>query len=335
MLRVLAFTIATTLACGIVACGQPNERRMVADRSQKNFTAEDSRADGIVEIRIGQLFKPGDTTYAMLDRKALAGLPPSPTGSVAFRDQGYNVRTEAIASGEHTVIFQFPSVTNDTEFNHLVVFHLEDDELSPLGKSWEPVTVMPGGWDKNFFHLTSEKAYEQLVPDFATRRIAGIVHEFGIFVIGVMPDTHEVPKEAFTQIEFTASSSPEEMRTNGQVTHTLVIKNNGPVRAQEVNLRERIDPSLEFLSVTTTQGKCTQSPRSMDRVLCHLGPMDVGTTTTVKVVVRFFKFTNLHNERTPVRSTVELVFKKNATDFTDITTQRIVEFDTVILNDNP
>ncbi|HEU4432240.1 MAG TPA: hypothetical protein VFR51_02505 [Pyrinomonadaceae bacterium] len=335
MFRVLTLTIVSTLACSVVVCGQSNERRMIADHSQKNLTAEDSQADGIVQIKIGQLFKPGDTTYAVIDRKTLAGLPPLPTGFVAFRDQGYKVTTQAIASGEHAVIFYVPSVKSADEFSRLVVFHLEEDELSPLGKSWEPVTLVPGGWDKNFFQFTSEKAYGQLVPDFASRRIAAIVDEFGIFVIAVIPDTHQVPKEPFTQIEFLASSSPESMRTNEQVTHTLTIKNNGPVRAEEVNLRESVNPALEFQSATTTQGKCTQSPRSMDRVFCHLGPLDVGSTATIQIVARFFKFTNLNEERTSARSTVELVFKKKATDFTDITTQRIVDFDTVILKANP
>lgn len=335
MIRVLTLTIVTTLACSVVVCGQSNERRMIADHSQKNLTAEDSQADGIVQIRIGQLFKPGDTTYAVMDRKTLAGLPPLPTGFVAFRDQGYKVTTQAIASGEHTVIFQVPSVKDENEFNHLAVFHLEDDELSPLGKSWEPVTVVPGGWNKNFFYFTSEKAYAQLVPDFSSRHIAAIVHGFGIFVIALIPDTHELPKEPFTQIEFSATGSPETMRTNEQVTHTLIIKNNGPVKAEEVNLREWVNNYLLFQSVTTTQGKCAQSPESIDRVLCHLGPLDVGSTATVKIVARFSPYSNLHNDRTPVKNTVELVFKKKATDFTDITTQRIVDFDTVILKDNP
>lgn len=335
MIRVLTLTIVTTLACSVVACGQSNERRMVADHSQKNFTAEDSRADGVVQLKLGQLFKPGDTTYALMDRKTLSDLPPLPTGFVAFRDQAYRVTTEAIVSGEHTVIFHLPSVKDEAEFNHLVVFHLEDDELSPRGKSWEPVTVVPGGWNKNFFNFTSEKAYAQLVPDFSARRIAAIVHDFGMFVIAVIPDTHELPKEPFTQMDFSATSSPESMHTNEQVTHTLVIKNNGPVGAEEVNLREWVNSYLLFRSVTTTQGKCAQSPQSIDRVICHLGPLDVGSTATINIVAGYAKYSILHNERTPLKNTVELVFKKKATDFTDITSQRLVDFETVIIKGNP
>ena len=333
MIRVLLLTIVTTLGC-VVVCGQSNERRMVVDQSRKHFVAEDSRADGVVEITLGQLFKPGNTTYAVMDRKTLTPVP-LPTGFVAFGDQAYRVTTDAIVSGEHTIVFHFPSVKDEAEFNRLVVFHLEDDELSPLGKSWEPVTVVPGGWDKNFFLFTSEKAYEQLVPDFSARRIAAIARDFGIFVIAVVPETLEVPKEPFTQIELTANSFPESMRTNEKVTHTLVIRNNGPARAEEVNLRESINSYLLFESVKTTQGKCAQSPRSRDRVLCHLGPMEVGSTATVEIVVRFFEHAILHQDRTPVGNTVELVFKKRATDFTDLTTQRIVEFNTAILQDRP
>lgn len=334
MIRLLTLIILTKLVCCIVAVGQSNERRMVPDHSQKNFTAEDSRVDGVVQIKLGQLFKPGTTTYAVANRKSLTDVP-LPTGFVSLRDEAYRVTTDAIGSGEHTVIFHLPSIKDEAEFNRLAVFHLEDDELSPLGKSWEPVTVMPGGWNKEFFQFTSKDAYEQLIPDFASRRITAIVHEFGIFAIAVVRDTHELPKEPFTQIELSAASSPEEMRTNEQVTHTLVIKNNGPVRAEEVNLREWISSALEFQSATTTQGKCAQSPHSMDRVLCHLGPLEVGSTATIKVVVRFFKYANLNNDRAPYPNKVELVFKKKATDFTDITTQRIVDFKTVILKDKP
>jgi hypothetical protein len=308
---------------------------MVADHSQKNFAAEDSQAEGVVQIKIGQLFKPGNTSYAAIDSKTLKDLPPLPTGFVTLREAAYRVTTDAIFSGEHTIVFHLPSVKDETEFNRLAVFHLEDDELSPLGKSWEPVTVMPGGWDKNFFHFTSEKAYAQLVPDFSLRRIAAIVRGFGFFVIAVIPETDELPKEPFTQIEFSANSFPESMRTNERVTHTFVIKNNGPVRAEEVNLRELVNDYLLFESAKTTQGKCAQSPRSINRVLCHLGPMDVGSTATIEIVVRLSEHIHLNDDRSPATSMVELVFKKRPTDFTDITTQRIVEFSTVIIKDRP
>jgi hypothetical protein len=63
--------------------------------------------------------------------------------------------------------------------------------------------------------------------------------------------------------------------------------------------------------------------------------MEVGSTATVQIVVGFFDHAILHKDRTPVGNTVELVFKKRATDFTDITTKRIVALNTVILQDRP
>jgi len=239
-LRVVLLTTVLTFVCSMAACAHSTGRRLLPTESPKHLVVEGSQEEGIIEITLGQLFKPGNTSYAAMDRKTLKDVPPLPTGFVPYRDQAYTVTTEALVSGEHTIVFQFPSVNNQAEFNRLEILHLEEDELSPFGQSWIPVTVVANGWDKDAFKFISKAAYEQLLPDFSSHRVAAIAAGFGTFAIAIAPESYDVPKEAFTRMEMLPTSGPETARKREQVTHTFVIKNNGPIKAEDVNFREVI-----------------------------------------------------------------------------------------------
>jgi uncharacterized repeat protein (TIGR01451 family) len=132
-------------------------------------------------------------------------------------------------------------------------------------------------------------------------------------------------------MELLATSVPESARKGEQVTHTLIIKNNGPSAAEEVNLKEEIGPDLAFESAAGSQGTCAQSIRSNGRVICHLGRMPAGSIVTVKIVTRVQEKALLLNNTNDVGNTAELVFKENKTDFIEAKHQMFVEFKTVIV----
>lgn len=132
------------------ACAQEKSKRMIPGPSVKELVAASTNEneDGISKIIIGQLFKPGRTEYTRVGAAGLKDAPPLPTGYLLFKDLDFQIKTEAITSGYQLTVFTLPSAENELDFNRLSVLHLEDDEMSPAGKSWQPVTVVPDGWDE-------------------------------------------------------------------------------------------------------------------------------------------------------------------------------------------
>jgi hypothetical protein len=306
---------------------------MVPAQSPKDLILEGGPQEGIVHITIGQLFKNGNTSYTPIGFKSLKDVPPLPTGYVSFRDQAYDVTTDAMVSGEHVIIFQVPSVSNETEFKRLKVLHLEEDEMSPVGKSWFPVMVVPDAWDETSFQFISKTQYEQLLPDFSSRRIAAITQDFGVFTIAISSETDALPSEPFTRMELISSSVPETAKQSEQITHIFIIKNNGPAKAEEVNFKEELNSELDFESAVTTQGTCAESTRSNGRILCHLGPIAAGATVTLRVITRLNKKAAFVDDVMRTISLAELGFKQKPTDFIYEKTQIFAEVRTVVLKD--
>jgi uncharacterized repeat protein (TIGR01451 family) len=284
--------------------------------------------DRISQILFGQLFKPGPTEYIHIGASGLKGLPPLPTGYVLFKDLAYRVKTEAIISGSQITVFSLPSVESETDFNNLSILHLKDDEMSPDGRSWNVVTVLPEGWDEHF-HFVSKAQYDAFQPGFRSRRVAAITEEFGIFAIALNSQSQSTA--GFTKFEVVPSSSPEPAKVGDQVIHTIVVKNKGSNAAAEVNLKISLNPYLEFVSVNSSQEGCKQSVRSSDRVLCHLGEVRSGGMVTIKVISRVADNPMLTKNVSELGNFLEVIFKENPTDFVEADNQILIQFNTPVV----
>lgn len=321
------------LICATVtsACAQEKPKRMIPGPSVKELVPEspNEKEDGVAQITLGELFKPGSTEYTHAGANALKDAPPLPTGYVLFKDLVYRIKTEAITASSQLIVFNVPSVENETDFSKLSILHLEDDEMSPSGSSWAEVTVFRGGWDEHF-HFVPKAQYDALQPDFKSRRIAAITGpQFGVFAIALAPESQSTSTGPFTQIEVAPSSSPEPVRIGDEVTHTIVIENKGPKPAAEVNIKEEFGNDLYYTSASSTQGTCNHSTKSNGRVLCHLGSLPAGATATITIVARLHD-NPLTKDGSKLGNQVEVNFKENSTDFVEADNQIFKDFTTTI-----
>lgn len=89
------------------------------------------------------------------------------------------------------------------------------------------------------------------------------------------------PAPATADLGVTMSASPERVRVGDEVTYTIVVRNHGPDAAREVRLHsEGFGDQAALVSVEPKQGSCDA------RVVCSLGSISSGASTTVTLVVR-------------------------------------------------
>jgi uncharacterized repeat protein (TIGR01451 family) len=86
-----------------------------------------------------------------------------------------------------------------------------------------------------------------------------------------------VPPETDLEIQKTASLST--ITAGGQVTYTLVVKDNGPHDATRVIVIDRPPPGLSVVSAEPSQGACAPGPG----VLCNLGSILTGASAQILV----------------------------------------------------
>jgi uncharacterized repeat protein (TIGR01451 family) len=313
------------------ACAQEKPKRMIPGPSVKELVPEspNEKEDGISKIIIGQLFKPGNTEYTRIGSAGLNDAPPLPTGYVLFKDLVFQIKTEAVTSGYQLTVFSLPSAENEADFKGLSILHLEDDEMSPAGRSWQPVTVVPGGWDDHY-HFVSKNQYESLEPNFKSGRLAAVTHIFGVFALVLVLDPSADPQGPFTSFEIVPSSSPQPVEVGQEITHTIIVKNKGPRPAAEVNLKVSLDAFFGYKG-TPTQGSCKRSDQSTDTTLCYLGAMEPGATATITIVGRVAAQPLLNDGINERVSELEAVFKANSTDLVEADNQIFMRFDFKIL----
>ncbi len=121
-LLIFAFLFFATTAS---SCAQEKPKRMIQGPSAKDLVPElqNEKEDGITQITIGQLFKPGTTEYTRIGAAGLKDAPPLPTGYVLFKDLVFRLKTEAVTAGSQLTVFKISSAENETQFSKVSILH--------------------------------------------------------------------------------------------------------------------------------------------------------------------------------------------------------------------
>ncbi|TWD82228.1 putative repeat protein (TIGR01451 family) [Kribbella amoyensis] len=89
------------------------------------------------------------------------------------------------------------------------------------------------------------------------------------------------PVAAQADLALTKTGTPDPVPAGGNLTYTLVARNNGPSPARDVTVKDTLPDGVELVSADPAQGTCPPST-----VECALGTVAAGATVTVKIVVR-------------------------------------------------
>ena len=96
-----------------------------------------------------------------------------------------------------------------------------------------------------------------------------------------MTTTVKEPEPDEADLAVTAEATPAP-GTDGKLTYTLTVTNNGPATATGVQLTNDLPPDVVPEAITPSQGTCHTDA---DPVLCDLGMLPSGETATVRIDV--------------------------------------------------
>ncbi len=114
----------------------------------------------------------------------------------------------------------------------------------------------------------------------------------------------------------TKTDSPDPDTLGQKVTYTMVVTNNGPDTATNVQLADPLPANVTFVSVATTRGACTGGAV----IACALGTMPSGQTATITLVTKPTATGTVFNTVTVVGAEAETNTANNTANATTLVT---------------
>ena len=257
---------------GFFITDEPNVQRPISSNNllRRNTAADNGKTasltggDSPTSILFGHLFLDGATTYTERDPASIA---PLPNGYAQYNNISYDVRTEASASGPHTITFNLPSVTDQTTFHSLRILHSEPDRFNPTQARWVDRTIL----------LPAAPS-----PDFANRNISAKVNEVGPFVVARLVNP-PAPNTNAANLAVSVTESADPVTAGNNLVYTINVTNNGPDMATGVALSSGLSPDVQFISADAGIRTCTEINGT---VVCDLDSIASSATLTATITVK-------------------------------------------------
>jgi hypothetical protein len=268
-------------------------------RAEKSdaWVSETSDRDGIVSLSYCWVFQPGLTTVKRLVKGKLMQLPAGdeffrrfeeisgekirvdalPVGFSVYKDMAFEVETKAVFD-DSSITIRLPSVENEEKFKKLSLLYLDEDREVPGLLTW---------------HYPVEAGKEK--ADFSTRTLTAAFNYTSIFhrgtgmarVIVASFDKSEYDKSPEVDVGIRSVVGPPYVKFGEPFSYSVTVVNWSATgqKATDVVLFSVISDA-DFVSVTSTKGRCRKSVNSDTVIVCELGSLESTKAAVVTITVR-------------------------------------------------
>lgn len=132
-----------------------------------------------------------------------------------------------------------------------------------------------------------------VTPRSRTRSRARVVLGTVVLLLSTLQPALVAPALAdpASPLAVTKTANPSPVTSGGQLTYTIAIKNTGGAKVDSVVMTDQINgvgtiqspPGLPQLTITSTQGPCTQGGPNGNVVTCQVGTVAGGATVTITI----------------------------------------------------
>ena len=124
----------------------------------------------------------------------------------------------------------------------------------------------------------TETAVKNRLPDFKSKSLHAFTQDTPNCFLIALRDPAKARHKLNADLEITGTG-PSQVTEGRKLTYEMKIRNNGPNTATAIRLHGQ--PSFEFVSVESTQGKCNMAGQN---VYCKIPSLEKGGTVDVKIV---------------------------------------------------
>jgi hypothetical protein len=262
---------------------------------------------------------------------SLNEIPDSSTLPNPFQlvgNRSYLIESKTIDLGMPIVTVKVP-VDSEEEFKKLRILRRVENELSESGYEWRDCTVSRDPRTRADLkvdspeyqeHLKSyERYYSKYFPDYSVRTISCEMKPERLKpeeYFAVVRQIDAPPVKAFTDLKLsvleTAPSAPGK-----ETTYKMSFTNGGQKNIGSVTIRSIFESDIRVTFYTPSKGTCNV-PRKLGnpRVICFLGELGVGETTTLELrgTPTGFKASGLPGEPSNRGWVVDAVILERAND---------------------
>lgn len=137
------------------------------------------------------------------------------------------------------------------------------------------------------------------VATFESRRLVrGMIIAVAVLALaalGVLVPVGPAVAAEPTDLEITQTAVPDPVAVGSELTWSIVVANLGPGAASGVEVNDNFNQygiMTEFVSLTTSQGSCTNSDNTFN---CQLGDVPNGSSVTITLTVMVLESGAVHN----------------------------------------
>lgn len=235
-----------------------------------------STGEGITSYKNDEIYQLGTMKIRLVKPEELNVKIELPVGYTLYNNLIYVVETDIAFAGFNDITFSLPSARTKETFGQLRILYPRMDWAEPKVPEWIDITLDRDSEDARDW--LTETAFTNRLPDFKSKTLHGFVQDNPNCLLVALRDPAKARHKLNADLEITGTG-PAQVTEGRKVTYELKIRNNGPDEATAIRLHGQ--PTFQFVSVESTQGKCNMSAQN---VYCKIPRLEKGASVDVKII---------------------------------------------------